>query len=80
VPRADSAATLWCLSGPGSGAEARLPPGPGPPHLVSGPALMRCDRECKLMKLLAAQPGVTEDEVAAESGFASIVPPKGTWL
>jgi glutaconate CoA-transferase, subunit B len=62
------------LSGPGAREAAGLPPGTGPLYVVSTLALMGFDDETKRMKLLKTQPGVTVDDVIAETGFELIVP------
>jgi glutaconate CoA-transferase subunit B len=62
------------LSGPGAREQAGLPPGSGPLYVVSTLALMGFDDETKRMKLLATQPGVTVDQVVAETGFELIIP------
>ena len=63
------------LSGLGAREEAGLPPGTGPLYVVSTLALMGFDDETKRMKLLATQPGVTVEQVVAETGFELIIPP-----
>lgn len=75
VPQCDFVTTPGYLSGPGAREEAGLPPGTGPLYVVSTLALMGFDDETKRMKLLATQPGVTVEQVVAETGFELIIPP-----
>ena len=74
VERCDFVTTPGYLAGPGAREEAGLPPGTGPLYVVSTLALMGFDDETKRMKLLKTQPGVTVDDVVAETGFALILP------
>jgi glutaconate CoA-transferase subunit B len=69
VPKVDFLTTPGYLTGPGAREEAGLPPGTGPLYVVSTLALMGFDGETKRMKLLKTQPGVTVDEVVAQTGF-----------
>ena len=75
VPQCDFVTTPGYLSGLGAREEAGLPPGSGPLYVVSTLALMGFDDETKRMKLLATQPGVTVEQVVAETGFELIIPP-----
>jgi glutaconate CoA-transferase subunit B len=74
VPQVDFVTTPGYLTGPGAREEAGLPPGTGPLYVVSTLALMGFDDDTKRMKLLATQPGVTVDQVLAETSFDLIVP------
>ena len=74
VPACDFVTTPGYLTGPGAREAAGLPPGSGPLYVVSTLALMGFDDETKRMMLLATQPGVTIDQVVAETGFELIVP------
>jgi glutaconate CoA-transferase subunit B len=74
VPKVDFLTTPGYLDGPGAREKAGLPPGTGPLYVVSTLALMGFDDETKRMMLLKTQPGVTVDDVLAETGFALIVP------
>lgn len=74
VPKVDFITTPGYLSGPGAREEAGLPPGTGPLYVVSTLALLGFDEESKRMKLLKIQPGVTVDQVIAETGFELIIP------
>ncbi|MGD8399244.1 MAG: hypothetical protein PVG11_10355, partial [Anaerolineae bacterium] len=62
------------LTGPGAREAAGLPPDTGPLYVVSTLALMGFDDETKRMKLLKTQPGVTVDDVVAETGFELLMP------
>jgi len=74
VPKVDFVTTPGYLTGPGAREEAGLPPGSGPLYVVSTLALMGFDDETKRMKLLAPHPGVTVEQVVAETGFELIIP------
>ena len=74
VPKVDFVTTPGYLSGPGAREEAGLPPGTGPLYVVSTLALLGFDEETKRMKLLKTQPGVTVDQVVAETSFELILP------
>lgn len=74
VPKVDFITTPGYLTGPGAREEAGLPPGTGPLYVVSTLALLGFDEESKRMKLLKIQPGVTVDQVIAETGFELIIP------
>ena len=74
VPNVDFCTTPGYLSGPGTREAAGLPPATGPLYVVSTLALMGFDDETKRMMLLATQPGVTVDQVVAETGFELIIP------
>jgi glutaconate CoA-transferase subunit B len=74
VPKVDFVTTPGYLTGPGAREEAGLPPGTGPLYVVSTLALMGFDDETKRMKLLRTQPGVSVDEVLAETSFDLLVP------
>jgi glutaconate CoA-transferase subunit B len=74
VPKCDFVTTPGYLTGPGAREEVGLPPGTGPLYVVSTLALMGFDDETKRMKLLKTHPGVTVDQVAAETGFELIIP------
>jgi glutaconate CoA-transferase subunit B len=74
VPEVDFVTTPGYLTGPGAREEAGLPPGTGPAYVVSTLALLGFDDQTKRMKLLATQPGVTVDQVIAETGFELLIP------
>jgi glutaconate CoA-transferase subunit B len=74
VPQCDFVTTPGYLTGPGGREAAGLPPGTGPLYVVSTLALMGFDEASKRMTLLATHPGVTVDDVVAETGFDLIIP------
>lgn len=74
VPKVDFVTTPGYLTGLGAREAAGLPPGTGPLYVVSTLALLGFDDETKRMKLLATQPGVTVDQVVAETGFELVLP------
>jgi glutaconate CoA-transferase subunit B len=74
VEKCDFVTTPGYLTGPGAREAAGLPPGTGPLYVVSTLALLGFDGETKRMKLLKTQPGVTVDDVIAETGFELIIP------
>jgi glutaconate CoA-transferase subunit B len=51
-----------------------LPRGSGPINVVSTLALMDYDRDTCRMRLAATHPGVTVEEVVANTGFDLIIP------
>lgn len=69
VEHLDFCTTPGYLTGPGAREAAGLPPGTGPLYVVSTLALLGFDDATKRMKLLATQPGVTVEQVIAETGF-----------
>ena len=62
------------LNGRGEREEACLPSGTGPLYVVSTLALMDFEDRSKRTRLVATQPGVTVDQVVAETGFELIIP------
>jgi glutaconate CoA-transferase subunit B len=74
VEKCDFITTPGYLTGPGAREEVGLPPGTGPLYVVSTLALMGFDEKTKRMKLLKTQPGVTMDDVIAETGFELVIP------
>ncbi len=74
VPKVDFLTTPGYLTGPGAREAAGLPPGTGPLYVVSNLALLGFDDGTKRMKLLSTQPGVTVDQVAAETSFELVIP------
>ena len=73
VPKCDFVTTPGYLTGPGAREEAGLPPGTGPLYVVSTLALMGFDDQTKRMKLLKTQPGVSVEDVIAETGFELLI-------
>jgi glutaconate CoA-transferase subunit B len=76
VPKVDFITTPGFLSGRGARQAAGLPPGTGPVYVVSTLALMDYEPETCRMRLKSLHPGVTVDEVKANTGFALIIPEK----
>ncbi|MCL4394118.1 MAG: 3-oxoacid CoA-transferase [Chloroflexi bacterium] len=77
VPKVDFVTTPGYLTGPGAREWAGLPRGTGPVNVVSTLALMDYDTSsggsCR-MRLAATHPGVTTEEVIANTGFDLIIP------
>jgi glutaconate CoA-transferase subunit B len=73
VPKCDFVTTPGYLTGPGAREAAGLPPGTGPLYVVSTLALMDFDEETRRMRLRATHPGVSVEEVVAETGFELIL-------
>jgi len=69
VPRLDFTTTPGYLTGPGARERAGLPPGGGPYKVVSTLALMGYHPETKRMRVESLHPGVTAEEVRANTGF-----------
>jgi glutaconate CoA-transferase, subunit B len=69
VPKLDFVTTPGYLTGPGAREEAGLPPGTGPYRVISTLALMGFDWETKRMRVESLHPGVTREEVMANTGF-----------
>ena len=74
VPKVDFVTTPGYLTGPGTREAAGLPRGSGPINVVSTLALMDYDHDTCRMRLAATHPGVTVEEVIANTGFELIVP------
>lgn len=76
VPKVDFITTAGYLDGKGARERAGLPPGTGPYRVVSSLALMDFDEETKRMRLKALNPGVTLEQVVANTGFDLMLPEK----
>jgi glutaconate CoA-transferase subunit B len=74
VPKVDFITTPGYLSGAGAREKAGLPRGSGPVNVVSTLALMDYDPVSCRMRLVATHPGVTVDDVIANTGFELIIP------
>ena len=74
VPKVDFITTPGYLTGPGAREAAGLPRNSGPINVVSTLALMDYDRETCRMRLAATHPGVTVEDVIANTGFELIIP------
>ncbi|MCI0520443.1 MAG: 3-oxoacid CoA-transferase [Chloroflexi bacterium] len=73
VEKVDFVTTPGYLSGPGARQAAGLPPDTGPYRVVSNLALLGYHPETKRMTLLATQPGVSVEQVLANTGFELLV-------
>lgn len=73
VPQVDFITTPGYLSGVGARERAGLPRGSGPVNVVSTLALMDYEPTTCRMRLVATHPGVTIDEVIANTGFELII-------
>jgi glutaconate CoA-transferase subunit B len=69
VPKLDFLTTPGYLTGPGAREAAGLPPGTGPYKVITTLALMGYDPESKRMRVESLHPGVTVEDVRANTGF-----------
>jgi acyl CoA:acetate/3-ketoacid CoA transferase beta subunit len=69
VSTLDFVTTPGYLTGPGARETAGLPRGTGPYRVISTLALMGFDPESKRMRVEALHPGVTREDVIANTGF-----------
>ncbi len=69
VTRLDFLTTPGYLTGPGARERAGLPPGTGPYKVITTLAVMGFHSESKRMQVESLHPGVTRDEVIANTGF-----------
>jgi len=74
VEHLDFLTTPGYLDGPGARERAGLPADSGPYRVITQLGLYGFDEESKRMRLLATHPGVTVDDVQANSAFALITP------
>lgn len=74
VPKVDFITTPGYLDGAGARERAGLPRGSGPVNVVSTLALMDYDPASCRMRLVATHPGVSVDDVIANTGFELIIP------
>jgi acyl CoA:acetate/3-ketoacid CoA transferase beta subunit len=65
----DFLTTPGYLTGPGARERAGLPPGTGPYKVISTLALMGYDPETKRMRVESLHPGITKEQVIANTGF-----------
>ncbi len=75
VPKLDFLTTPGYLDGPGARERAGLPEGTGPYRVVTQLGVLGFDDSTKRMKLLAVHPGVSVDDVKANTSFELLVPP-----
>jgi len=74
VERLDFLTTPGYLDGPGARERAGLPAGSGPYRVITQLGVYGFDERSRRMVLLATHPGVTVEDVQAQSGFEVIVP------
>jgi len=74
MSKLDFITTPGYLDGPGARERAGLPAGSGPYRLITQLGVYGFDEQSRRMKLLATHPGVTVDEIQANSGFDLIIP------
>jgi len=78
IERIDFITTPGYLSGPGAREKAGLPAGTGPYRVITQLGIMGFDEKTKQMTLLLVHPGITVDQVKANTSFKLIVPDKVT--
>jgi glutaconate CoA-transferase subunit B len=69
VEKLDFLTTPGYLTGPGAREAAGLPPGTGPYRVITDLAIMGYHEETKHMEVLSLHPGVTLEQVQANTGF-----------
>jgi glutaconate CoA-transferase subunit B len=69
VPKLDFLTSPGYLTGPGAREAAGLPVGTGPYKVISTLALMGYDPVSKRMRVESLHPGITAEEVRANTGF-----------
>jgi len=74
VERVNYITTPGYLTGPGAREKAGLPEGTGPYRVITQLGVYGFDEETKRMKLLSVHPGVTIDDIRANSQFEIIIP------
>ncbi|HEY68628.1 MAG: 3-oxoacid CoA-transferase [Chloroflexi bacterium] len=74
VEHLDFLTTPGYLDGPGARERAGLPAGSGPYRVITQLGLYDFDEDSKRMRLLATHPGVTVDDICANSAFELIIP------
>jgi glutaconate CoA-transferase subunit B len=74
VPRVDFITTPGYLDGPGAREAAGLPPDTGPYKVISTLALLSFDPVSKRMRVDSLHPGVTREDVIANTGFELLFP------
>jgi len=75
VKRVNFITTPGYLDGPGARERAGLPTHTGPYRVITQLGVYGFDDETKRLKLLALHPGVTIDDVRANSSFEILIPP-----
>jgi glutaconate CoA-transferase subunit B len=74
VDKLDFITTPGWLNGPGAREQAGLPSGCGPYRVITQLGVYGFDDATKKLTLLSLHPGVTIDEVQANSGFEILIP------
>jgi len=74
VERVNYITTPGYLTGPGAREKAGLPEGSGPYRVITQLGVYGFDEETKRMKLLSVHPGVTIDDIKANSRFEILIP------
>lgn len=74
VEHLDFTTTPGYLDGPGARERVGLPAGSGPYRVITQLGVYSFDEGSRRMTLLAAHPGVTPDDIQANSGFELIIP------
>ncbi len=74
VKKLDFITTPGYLTGPGAREEAGLPEGTGPYRVITQLGVYGFDEETKRMKLLSVHPGVTVEDIKANSQFEILIP------
>lgn len=69
VERLDFLTTPGYLTGPGAREAAGLPPGTGPFRVITDLAIMGYHEETKRIEVLSLHPGITMEQVQANTGF-----------
>src|SRR5512138_2140647 len=69
VPKVDFITSPGYLTGPGAREKAGLPPNSGPYKVISTLAIMGFDPVSKYMRVESLHPGVTKEDVIANTGF-----------
>ena len=78
VEKIDFVTTPGYLNGLGSREKAGLPTGTGPYRVITQLGIMGFDEKTKRMMLVSVHPGITVDQVKANTGFELIIPSKVT--
>lgn len=69
VRKVDFVTTPGYLTGPGAREAAGLPPGTGPHKIVTNLCIMGFDAASKRMTVESIHPGITREEIVANTGF-----------
>jgi glutaconate CoA-transferase subunit B len=75
VKKLDFLTTPGYLDGPGGRERAGLPEGTGPYRVVTQLGVMGFDEATKRMKVISLHPGVSVEDMKANSSFDLIIPP-----